>query len=340
MPSAGSYRLADVEITGAKFQPPESNEVQQLVQRMMEIYQSSLTKCHPLLMSAWLHCTFTGIHPFEDGNGRTGRFLQDYVLLKTNYFPTGIPGALRDDYYDALEAADGGDWNPLCQMLCSNQLKVLTRVRAIIDEVNSRGDFIRKLVEKASDKRTGTLHKQYVVWKYRMQLILDQLVELTNDISAASDMLYVRSDRYDIISFEKWQTISERGRAVQNWALRQTWYYEGTALYKTILFFKRHEFRADDIFPKDDLYGNVSLFLAGGDPKERTMSFLEYSDPAVRFREAMFVNDKMCLLSAESREVLDSGKTEEKWTCAELTETTEFAKFLVQDVYERKLGAV
>ncbi|MGR3248529.1 MAG: hypothetical protein ACU0DH_11195 [Paracoccus sp. (in: a-proteobacteria)] len=171
-----------------------------------------------------------------------------------------------------------------------------------------------------------------------MQLLLDQLVELTNDINAASDMLHVRSERYDIISFDKWQTISERGRATQNWALRQVWFYEGTPLYRTILFFKRHEFRADDIFPKDDLYGSVSLFLAGADPKERTMSFLEYSDAAIRFREAMFVNDKMCLLSAESREVSELGKIEEKWTCMELTETTEFAKYLVQDIYGRKLG--
>ncbi|MGR3248528.1 MAG: Fic family protein [Paracoccus sp. (in: a-proteobacteria)] len=70
--SAGSYRNANVEITGAKFQPPEATEVPHLIQQMIDVFHSSASRCHPLLISAWLHCTFTAIHPFEDGNGRTG----------------------------------------------------------------------------------------------------------------------------------------------------------------------------------------------------------------------------------------------------------------------------
>ena len=45
---------------------------------------------HPLLRAAGFHAMFENIHPFMDGNGRTGRQLLNFVLLRNGYRPVAI----------------------------------------------------------------------------------------------------------------------------------------------------------------------------------------------------------------------------------------------------------
>lgn len=198
LPSAGKFRETEVEITGASFQPPPPADIEPLVREMATLYGQA-AELHPILRAAWLHATFTRIHPFEDGNGRAGRLLQDYSLLSSDLYPTGIPSSRRDDYYDALENADGGNWNPLCQMICGLELSILSRVTSILEEVQSRGQFIETLARRATDKKTGGLHKQYVVWKQRMQNFSDQLVATCEELNSSSDILHVRSEKFEAI---------------------------------------------------------------------------------------------------------------------------------------------
>ncbi len=137
----GGYREQNVQISGASFQPPDFMSVMPLVAEMTSAFHGAVN-LHPIVRAAWLHATFTKIHPFIDGNGRTGRLIQDYTLLKGGLYPTGIPSSLRDDYYDALEKADGGEWDQLCQMICQVELGLISRVQSIVDEIKSRGEFI------------------------------------------------------------------------------------------------------------------------------------------------------------------------------------------------------
>lgn len=57
-----------------------------------------------LVASAYFHAKFENIHPFADGNGRTGRLLMNFHLLKHAYFPVVIHPHQRSDYLDSLEA--------------------------------------------------------------------------------------------------------------------------------------------------------------------------------------------------------------------------------------------
>jgi Fic family protein len=55
---------------------------------------------------ARLHLAFENIHPFVDGNGRIGRVLNNFVLIREGYVPINIKFIDRDKYYDALHEFD------------------------------------------------------------------------------------------------------------------------------------------------------------------------------------------------------------------------------------------
>lgn len=59
-----------------------------------------------LTAAAYFHAKFENIHPFADGNGRTGRLLMNYLLLLHDYPPVIIHEEDRKGYYAALEAWD------------------------------------------------------------------------------------------------------------------------------------------------------------------------------------------------------------------------------------------
>lgn len=51
---------------------------------------------------AQMHLQFERIHPFEDGNGRTGRLLLNYELIKNNLAPVVIPKEQRSTYFEMI----------------------------------------------------------------------------------------------------------------------------------------------------------------------------------------------------------------------------------------------
>jgi Fic family protein len=59
---------------------------------------------HPLQRIAWFHLEFEGVHPFVDGNGRTGRLLINFDLMQNGYPPINIKFTDRRRYYSAFDA--------------------------------------------------------------------------------------------------------------------------------------------------------------------------------------------------------------------------------------------
>ena len=76
---------------------------------------------------AELHCRFERIHPFIDGNGRTGRLLLNLVLVRLGYPPVIVYKRQRSDYLRALRRADSGEPGLLGELLARSILDNLYR---------------------------------------------------------------------------------------------------------------------------------------------------------------------------------------------------------------------
>ena len=82
------YRTVQIFIRGSEHIPPEPQQIHNLMNYF--IYNYSHDDQDIFLRIARYHIEFEKIHPFEDGNGRTGRLLINYELLKNNFAPVVI----------------------------------------------------------------------------------------------------------------------------------------------------------------------------------------------------------------------------------------------------------
>ncbi len=80
--------------------------VTSLLKELINWYKKNKKEYPPLILAAVAHNQFENIHPFRDGNGRVGRLLLNYILLKHNLPPVNISLKNRKEYYGALRAYD------------------------------------------------------------------------------------------------------------------------------------------------------------------------------------------------------------------------------------------
>ena len=85
---------------------------------------------HPLLIAAWLHHTFTQIHPFQDGNGRVARALLTWHLVREGFLSVVVSRDDRTAYIEALEKADAGKLAPFIDFLVQLQKNTIQEALA------------------------------------------------------------------------------------------------------------------------------------------------------------------------------------------------------------------
>jgi cell filamentation protein len=119
---AGRWRTTQVVV--GNLTPPEPTQVLQLVYQFVEnlnfkIANSKTSQDH-LDCLTFAHYEFVRIHPFNNGNGRTGRIVMNLVALKFGYRPLELyhrEGDSRKIYIDAMKSADKGNFEPLTALI-------------------------------------------------------------------------------------------------------------------------------------------------------------------------------------------------------------------------------
>jgi len=147
---AGRYRTIQVRV-GRHF-PPAAADVSGLMFELLEWWNKKASALSPVLSSSILHYQFEWIHPFADGNGRTGRALALWELYRRGFDSHHIFSVDeyywedRPAYYRALDAVrkDGGDltgWLEYCAQGLRDTLdRVWTRVQSY--QVKSPGKLV------------------------------------------------------------------------------------------------------------------------------------------------------------------------------------------------------
>lgn len=112
----GVYRRIPVKIMGAFHEPPQPYLIPAQMERLVaELFRDNR---HTIEKAALFHLGFVGIHPFIDGNGRTGRLILNLMLMHAGYPPIDVKFADKRKYYDCFESYyRDNDASPMVKMV-------------------------------------------------------------------------------------------------------------------------------------------------------------------------------------------------------------------------------
>ncbi len=112
----GILRTVNVQV--AQHIAPQFIVVPRKLNVLIKWFNLNKKKYHPIVVAAYFHSEFESLHPFADGNGRTGRLLINFMLTRQGYPPITIFLKHRYDYYDALQKArEDKNLKPLINIL-------------------------------------------------------------------------------------------------------------------------------------------------------------------------------------------------------------------------------
>lgn len=186
----GEFRTVQAIISGpisgiqnARYVPPPHSEMLPALHTLEEFWHSP-SDLPTLVQLALIHYQFEAIHPFEDGNGRTGRLLLTLLLCSRGYLTH--PWLYLSDYLDAhrqtyvdllLSVSLNGDWEQWIEFF-------LTAIAAVATDAYNR---VEKLLEVRNEYQNRVRHQRAAGSAFQL---IDALFELPYvTVSRASRVL-------------------------------------------------------------------------------------------------------------------------------------------------------
>ena len=119
---AGKWRTTNILV--GQLEPPQPHQVIQLMYQFADNLNFKMTVAETreehIDCLLYAHHEFIRIHPFNNGNGRTGRILMNLVAMEFGYKPLVLyyrEGESRKIYIDAMKAVDKGDMHSLRNLI-------------------------------------------------------------------------------------------------------------------------------------------------------------------------------------------------------------------------------
>lgn len=124
------YRYLDIRVFKSNFKSTPGEYVKEDMELLIKWYNKHENKVHPLILATIFHHKFEKIHPFMDGNGRTGRMLLNFILINKGFPPLLIRKTNRPKYLIVLGKADKSnineskiiDYKPLIEFIASEYI--------------------------------------------------------------------------------------------------------------------------------------------------------------------------------------------------------------------------
>jgi Fic family protein len=145
----GSFRQHDIMPFNGGMTPPPFTDVPPQIMSWVEtvnnfggeIKNDTVNADEIPSRLAQIHCGFERIHPFLDGNGRTGRLVLNLILVRLGFPPAIILKARREQYLKALNQADHGNYLPLATIITKGVLDNVHRF--IVPSFAKNSDWVR-----------------------------------------------------------------------------------------------------------------------------------------------------------------------------------------------------
>ncbi len=114
----GSFRLHDIRPFGKGMTPAPFADIAPRISDWLRFANSEPDGgLHLMEHLAKVHADFERIHPFRDGNGRSGRLVLNLILVRRGYAPIIVYKRDRERYLKALERSDKGDNGTLGELI-------------------------------------------------------------------------------------------------------------------------------------------------------------------------------------------------------------------------------
>ena len=132
----GHWRNVPVNIEGALTTPAQPYQIEPMMSALLADMETLYRQLHVVEKVALFHLRFESIHPFIDGNGRTGRLLMNLQLLQAGYPPINVRFADRHRYYDAFdEYAQSGSPKAMTTLITNHLEQRLESMTDILNQI-------------------------------------------------------------------------------------------------------------------------------------------------------------------------------------------------------------
>jgi Fic family protein len=107
IPYPKGFKKEEVVVGNSQTTSPE--KVESELTNLLNWYRNNKNKIHPLILAFEFHRRYEFIHPFIDGNGRTGRLIMNKILMSAGYSPVIVYKENKLAYFNSFEKTMDGN---------------------------------------------------------------------------------------------------------------------------------------------------------------------------------------------------------------------------------------
>ncbi|CAA6824941.1 MAG: Unknown protein [uncultured Sulfurovum sp.] len=160
---AGRFRIGDEYVRVGNHIAPAPSEIDEGLEKMFMTYKADASK-NIVEKIARFHLDFETLHPFIDGNGRIGRSLNNYLLIREEYVPINIRFLDREEYYHAFREFNIWDKTEIMEKII---------YRALVNSYYKRLAYLKglKIVKLSEYAKSHKLSHPNLINKAKRQTI-------------------------------------------------------------------------------------------------------------------------------------------------------------------------